>query len=328
VITLVTLLAAAIGGCGESKAKRAVDARTEVLRFFAVNAPVVAVLRPEPAADVVGLNRAANGAPIWTDLRGLVLGPLYAAGLSLDQVERLVRPDEEIEEVDAAAFALGAATPNDLADRRPLLVLATDQAELLSRLLSESADAGMLRHVGRLDEAALYRNPVASYAVRDGVLLSAPRLAEVRAAIERRDGDSDQQLDEDVVESLFNDFDEEGPLLVYADLVSVREADLGLRALGNLAPWTAMLGPTAATAQAVQGTLQIEDFSKATGGGFGSEDLPIGAEPSHFEINASVAASLIPIEGPIRMLLAGLGPIEGEATASSDEVRLKVMAAD
>lgn len=321
------LLAAAITGCGESTAKRSVDARTEVLGFFAVDAPVVAILRPEPAAEVVKLDRAAEELPIWSDLRSIVLGPLYAAGLDLQQLRRLVRAQEPIEGVDASALALGAATPTDLADHRALLVLATDQAELLSRLFRRNEEAGQLRRVGRLDEATLYRNPVASYAVRDGVLVSTSHLADVRTAIERRDGDSDLQLDEHVVLSLFNDLEAEGPLLVYGSLDEVREADLGLRTLGQVAPWTGKLDRTAASAQAVRGSIQIEDFSKASGEGFGSSDLPIGTEPSRFEINASVAASLIPFPGPIRMLLAGLGPVEGEATASSDDVRLRVTTA-
>jgi hypothetical protein len=157
------------------------------------------------------------------------------------------------------------------------------------------------------------------------VLVSGYRLADVRTAIERRDGDSDQQLDQDVVMSLFDDLTTQGPLLVYANLDDVRQADPGLRTLGRQAPWTGMLGPTAATAQAVDGSLRIEDFSNTTGGGFGSTDLPIGTKPSHFAISASSAAFLLPA-GPIRMLLAGLAPISGEATASSDQVRLQLTA--
>lgn len=322
-IALPMVLAAAIAGCGESTPKRAFDARTEVVRFFAANAPVVAVLRPEPTTDVVALNRAANGTPAWTSLRGMVLGPLHAAGLGRTQIARLVRTNQKIEGVEASALALGVATPADLSAHRPLLVLATDQTQLLSRLLRHAAGNGKLRRAGQLHEATLYRSPGYSFAARDGVLVSGYSLADVRTAIERRDGDSDKQLDEDVVDSLFNGLGTQGPLLVYADLAGVRKADPGLRTLGRQAPWTGMLGPTAATFEAVNGALQVEDFSKASGGGFGSADLPIGTAPSRFEISASSAALLLP-PGPIQTLLAGLAPIVGEATASSDEVRLHV----
>jgi hypothetical protein len=324
-LALAMGLTAAIAGCGESTPKRAVDARTEVVRFFAADAPVVAVLHPEPQADVVALNRAAEGTPAWTSLRGMVLGPLHAAGLGRTQIARLVRTNQPIEGVAASALALGAATPADLAAHDPLLVLATDQAELLSRLLRHAAAKGKLRRAGQLHEATLYRSPGYAYGVRDGVMVSGNSLADVRTAIGRRDGDSDQQLDEDVVESLFNDLTTQGPLLIYANLDDVRQADPGLRTLGRQAPWTGMLGPTAATAQAVHGSLRIEDFSNATGGGFGSTDLPIGTVPSHFAISASSAAFLLP-PGPIRMLLAGLAPISGEATASSDQVRMQLTA--
>lgn len=324
IAAVILLLAAAAAGCGESTVKRSVDARTEVLRFFPVDAPVVGLLEPQPTDEVVNLDKAAGGVPIWAELRSAALGPLYAAGLGLADLRRLVRPQEQIEGLEAAAAGLGTPTASDLADGRQLLVLATDQAELLSRLMRDGAQSGRLRPAGRIDKAVLYRNPVASYAVRDGVLVSAGSNAEVRTAIKRRDGDSDLQLDEDVVRSLFNDLGEQGPLLVYANLDAVREADLGLRALGRVAPWTGMLVETAATARAVGDSVRIEDFSKATGEGFGSMDLPLGTTPSKFEINATVAASLIPFPGPIRMLLAGLGQVKGEATATSDEVRLQL----
>jgi hypothetical protein len=318
------VVATAAAGCGETESKRAVDARTEVLRFFAVDAPIVARLRPDPPAAVVALDDAGGTAPGWTEFRKLVSGPLEAAGLGRPQLARLVQPSEEIEGVDAAALALGVATPAALAAQRPLLVLATDQADLLSRLLRRASDRGLVRGAGGLDEAFLYRSPGASFAVRDGVLVSAPRLSDVRAAIERRDGDSDKQLDEDVVESLFNDLATQGPLLVYANLASVREVDPGLRTLSRQAPWIGMLGPTAATARAVGGSLQIEDFSTTTGGDLSSAELPIGSTPSPFTITESSADLLIPRPGAIHTLLAGLAPFTGEATASSDEVRLHV----
>ena len=221
-IALALALATATAtGCGTSEPKRAVDARTEVIRFFAVDAPAVALLRPNPPARVAELNRAAAGIPAWTSLRDGVLEPLHGAGLRRSDLARLARPRDEIEGLDAAAIALGAPTPGSLAAGSRLLVFATDQGPLLVRLLRRSADAGRLRPAGRLDEALLYRSPDAAFAARDGVLVSAPRLNDVRAAIERRDGDSDEQLDEDVVNSLFDELSIEGALLVYANLQAV-----------------------------------------------------------------------------------------------------------
>jgi hypothetical protein len=146
----------------------------------------------------------------------------------------------------------------------------------------------------------------------------------VRTAIERRDGDTDLQLDEDVVNSLFNDLQTQGPLLVYANLAGIRDADPGMQRLADQAPWTGKLGPTAATAYADGGSVRIEDFSKTLGGSFTSSELPLGATPSPFKIDSSGAATLIPEPGPVRTLLTAMAPISGEATASSDEVRLHV----
>jgi hypothetical protein len=325
-IALAILLALLIAGCGETGPKRSVDARTEALRFVAVDAPVVAVLRTNPWASVLALNDAATGIPAWMDLRTRVLGPLLAAGISPAELAKLLQTGQDVAGTTPAALALGAATPADLAAGRGLLVLATDQSQQLSSLLRAEAKMGTLKPAGQLDEAQLYRRGATGYAVRDGVLVSAPRLADVRTAIERRDGDTDRQLDEDVVNSLFNDLSSQGPLLVYANLADVRGGDPGMRQLAEQAPWTAKLGPTAATAEAENGVVKIEDFSKTSGSNFSSGELPLGSRPSRFQIDASTAASLIPKPGPVRNLLSGLGGVDGEATASSDEVQVHVTA--
>ena len=325
-IALLALLVAAPAGCGESGAKRSVDARTEALRFFAVDAPVVAVLHPEPFAEVLALNAAAVHVNAWIDLRERVIGPLGAAGVTPAQLGQLLRAGEDVEGIEASTLALGAATPADLRAGRELLVLATDDSELLASLLQAQARAGPLKLAGQLEKAQLYQGRGSAYAVRDGVLVAAPDLATVRAAIERRDGDTDGQLDEDVVDSLFDQLATQGPLLVYADLDAVRKADPGLRRLARQAPWTAKLGPTAATAEAQNGAVRVEDFSKASDAKFSSGELPIGTDPSRFEIARSDTVSLIPEPGPVRGLLAGLTPVRGVATASSDEVHLEVTA--
>jgi hypothetical protein len=321
---LAILVVAVPVGCGTSGPKRSVDARTEALRFFAVNAPVVAVLRPQPWSGVLALNNAAGSNPAWMQMREEVLGPLLAAGVSAPELAKILQSGQDVEGAEATAIALGAATPDDLAAGRSLLVLSSDQSELLAGVLRGQARAGKLRPAGKLDEASLYRGTGVAFAVRDGVLVSAPRLADVRKAVERRDGDTDLQLDEDVVNSLFNDLQTQGPLLVYASLAGVRDADPGMRQLADQAPWTGKLGPTAATAYAEGGSVRIEDFSKTSSGSFTSSELPLGATPSPFRIDSSGAATLIPQPGPIRSLLTALAPISGEATASSDEVRLHV----
>jgi hypothetical protein len=320
-IALALILCAGISACGESVAKRSVDARADALSFYAKDAPAVALLRPQPAADVVELNRAAAELPAWRRLRALVLGPLHDAGLGRSRLRSLVQPSEEaVEGIDAAALTIGAATPDDLSGGLPLLVLATDQTDLLAKYMNRTTAAGGLERRGSLDDAQLFEGRNASFAIRDGVLVSAPSLGLVRSAVARRDGDSDEQLDDDAVQTLFEGLDATGPLLVYANLGFVREADPGLERLAGQAPWTGKLGETAASVRAEDGSVQIEGLSNSTED-LTPDELPLDAEPSNFEFDSRQVAALIS-PGPTAGLLAGLVPITGEATASSNEVRL------
>jgi len=321
--------AAALAGCGEGEPKRAVDARTEVLRFYAVDAPAVALARSDPGAKLAQIDAAAAGLPAWERIRGAVLGPLHAAGLRRADLTRLTRPRDEIEGLDAAALAVGLPTPQDFTAGESLVVLATDRSAMLARLLRRSAQGGRLQSAGRLDEAVLYRSPDATFAVRDGVLVSAPTLATLRAAIERRDGDSDLQLDEDVVKSLFDELGVEGALLAYADLGVIRDADPGLRSLYSQAPWLAQLGQAAASVQPVAGSVRIDIAVKAVEGDIELAGLPVGATPTRFTISSSSAAELLPARraDPVRDLLLGLAPLAGEATATADAVRAQAAVA-
>jgi hypothetical protein len=232
-----------------------------------------------------------------------------------------VQPSEEaVEGVDASALTIGAATPDDLAGGFPLLILATDQTDLLATYVDRTVAAGGLEPRGKLDDARLFEGHTASFAIRDGVLVSAPSLGLVRSAIARRDGDKDEQLDDNAVESLFDGLDGTGPLLVYSDLGKVLEVDLGLKALGVLKPWTAKLGQTVASVQGKGEAVRVEALAKST------EDLtpagvPFGAEPQSFVISGQNIRDTITL-GPSARLLIGVAPISGEATATSDEVRV------
>jgi hypothetical protein len=320
-IGLALLLAAGLASCGESNAKRSVNARAEALSFFAKDAPVVALLKPQPPAEVAKLDRAAAGLPAWQRLRGIVLGSLHDAGLGRSRLRNLVRPGEEaVEGVDASAMTVGAATPDDLTGGFPLLVLATDQADLLSTYVRRTAAAGGLQPRGVLDDARLYEGRTASFAVRDGVLVSAPSLGLVRSAIARRDGDSDLQLDDDTVNSLFEGLDQTGPLLVYADLGKLLELDLGLKELGVSRPWTTKLGETGVSLRAVGNAVQVEAVSKSTDD-LTLDDPPLSAEPTPFEFSGAQITNLVR-PGPAADLLTGITPISGEGTATSDEIRI------
>ncbi len=252
-----------------------------------------------------------------------VVAPLSAAGLTVGQVNQLVKAHVQIPGLASSALALGAPTPNDLQNHQPLLVLATDQTDLLADLFRRSVAARKVRPAGQLHDADLYQGSGYAYAIRDGVLVSAPTLGDVRTAILRRDGDSDLQLDEDVVQSLFNDLTERGPLLVYANLGAIRQADAGLTALGQRMPWTGALGPGAASVEPTVGGLHIEAFAKSNGPDLTTSGVPVGAEPKSFSMSATRASTLVQA-GPTQMMLGLLAPIAGQATVTSDEVRVNL----
>jgi hypothetical protein len=307
-ISVVLVLAAAAAGCGESEVKRSVDARTEVLHYFSADAPIVGILQPRPAGDLIDLDAAAVGIPIWEELRSKVRATFRAAGLGPAELRRLTRPQEQIEGIEAAALAFGAPTPSDLEAGQTLLVLATDQDELFEELLVEGVDSGDLQTAGSLDEAALYSNDVASYAERDGVLVSAPSLGVVRSAVARRDGDSDEQLDEDVVRSLFNNLGDQGPLLVYANFPKLPSEPEVPQPFASRS-FLDKVADGAAFARAQGGLVEVEAVISL------EEDLEPAERPLEEE------------PGTVAFQISGLGAFDGVGSASEDEVRLQLRTA-
>jgi hypothetical protein len=324
-LALTLLVAAVVAGCGTSEQKRAVDARTEVLRFFGVDAPAVALLRADSPGELVAVDRAASGIPAWQMLRAAVVAPLQAAGLGRGELLRLVHPAVEIEGVKASALAVGVPSATALRRGQALVVLATDQDELMDRLLGTAADQGEVRRAGEVDGAQLYSGRDAAYAVRDGVLVSAADLSQVRSAIDLRDGDSDKQLDEDVVNDLFADLRTEGPVLAYSNFASAVDADASLGLLARRNPWVDALAEAAVSMASVGRSLQVELVAKTQGTELSESERPAGEAPTSFTISSAGARAAMPRDsggaGPARQLLFGIVPVAGDATASGDEVR-------
>jgi hypothetical protein len=305
VVLPALLVLAAIGGCGESDPKRSVDASTEVLHFYADSAPVVGLLRTQPSRELERFDRAAAGLPMWRRIRSQFLGPLQAAGLDMSDLGRLVQPREEIEDFEASAMSFGAPTPTDLEAGQTLTVIATDQDELLDELLREGVESGQLQPQGDLDEAELYGNSVAAYAERDGVLISAPSLGVVRAAIARRDGDSDEQLDEDVVSAALQELQQRGPVTIYANvpqLTSIEEIQ--------------QLFPNQTISEsAVDGAASLLAEGR-------SPEIEVAVELEEDIRDEQSALDEEPV--PIGLLIPGLGAVRGVGSVSSDEVQLQL----
>jgi len=325
-VSLGALAGSALAGCGgEGEPKRAVDARTEVVRFFAVDVPAVAMLGPRPVRNLEDLDRSASDLPGWQQLRAAMLGPLRGAEIGPADLRQLVHPQDEIEGVEASALAVGSAGTGRPSRGETLLVLATDQADLLERTLRDAEGAGRVRSAGSLHEALLFAGEGAAFGVRDGVLVSAPSLAGVRTALQRRDGDSDEQLDEDVVNDLRDDLRIDGALDVYADLEGVIESDRALRSLAARTTWMQALRLGALSARTEGPVLEVELVVRTDEDQVEESELPAGDEPSSFEISTANVPALGQPHGdsqdPVVGLLRGITPLAGEATADSEEIR-------
>lgn len=322
-LAIALLVSAAIGGCGTSEQKRAVDARTEVVRFFGVDAPAVVIVNP----NLAGETQELAGLPAWDRLKQTIRARLALAGIGSRELRALARPHDEIEDIEAADLAIGLPGPGPLQPQRALLVLATDQTDLLNRLFRANAEQRALLPAGELDGARLYRSPTyGAYAVRDGVLVSAPDVPEVRAAIRRRDGDSDLQLDEDVVKDIFDELRVRGPLVAYANLGAMIDADPALAALASRTPWIGALGHGALTALRIGPAVGVEMVARTDQASLDEDELAAPSEPRQFTLTSSDVADLLseqPGPDPVRELLTGVTPLSGAATATTDEVRAR-----
>jgi hypothetical protein len=147
----------------------------------------------------------------------------------------------------------------------------------------------------------------------------------VRAAIERRDGDSDAQLDEDVVNGVLDELRTAGPLDVYANLGEAIDSDPRLSDLASHTPWVASLDKGALTARAEGPSVRLEMVAQTDRQDLDESELPVSAAPSRFALTSAGVAAVLPRRGgpadPIVALLYGLTPMVGEATATTDEVR-------
>ena len=164
---------------------------------------------PRPASDLAALAAAYPGSAAVVDEGGEILA---AGGIDPVALLRLGRNEEgdgpgtEL----AAGFAEGPAGP------QALLVLPTDRPEDLNKLLESAVAEGALNGAGEYDAAMLYRAPGAAFAVRDGVLVAARTLPEVRRALAIRDGEDSRQLDDGEVSGALEDVPTRAPIHIYA----------------------------------------------------------------------------------------------------------------
>jgi hypothetical protein len=221
------LAVAACGGDGDDP-KRAVDARTEALHFFAADQPFVALL------DTSTPNRLA----LARTVRALASSPALSAfasgggafvgrsGLDLGRLAELLTDDDPEDGLAASQAAYGIKPSG--AGSEVLIVLVSEQVdEMESEAEAVAISAGMTEG-DEIASARVFSDGQAALAVRDGVVALAPDLPALRSAIALRDADQDEQLDEDRISGVLADLPSEPPLVAYMNLAALRDTDPGL----------------------------------------------------------------------------------------------------
>ena len=190
---------------GEDPPKRALDPRSEALRYFPATTDAIALLDTSDEGALSALNETLGEIPHWSRLRDRAADSLTRAGIDPDEILDLSRqPATEID-LPRPEIAFGTVPGAGPREGRVLIVLPTEQGLELDRIFREAAEAGGIEAAGTFDDARLYRGPDLDFAVRDGVLVAADDLNRLQQAITRRDGDREDQMDDAPVTALFNE---------------------------------------------------------------------------------------------------------------------------
>ena len=321
-----------LAGCGSSGPKRTVDARAEALRFFPANAPLVALLEtaPELAPERSAMAAELAGFGPWESIRSSFLARLSAAGLPLGGLAALVRsadpePDDGL---PLSQLAVGLEPGSGPAEPRVLVVLVTDKTGAMARLFRRSAASGPMRLVGEQDEARIYDSPQTAFAVRDGVMVAADDPASLRAAIDRRDGKDDAQLDDSEVKSLIGELPRKEPLEVYADLAQLRRDDPDAAAMARAEPWMRRLGKASASLGPRLAEPVLDLFSEIGPAPAGDQVLPEGEGRASFAVSAATIRRALggaqPAAGMLGRLAISAAPLGAAVIVTGDELRAKL----
>jgi hypothetical protein len=326
-------LALALAGCGSSGPKRTVDARAEALRFFPADAPLVALVDTSPtllparealAADVAGLTP-------WEAIRSQFLARLSTARIPVAGLDSLLRDqgEEPADGLPASQLAVGLSPGPGLARSKTFVVLVTDRPEAMDQMFAHSVAAGGLRPAGSDDEAHIYSSRDSAFAVRDGVMLAAQTPAELRAAIDLRDGDRDAQLDDGEVKSLLAKLPGDAPLEAYADMAQLRRRDPAAAALANSEPWTRRLGKAAASVTARPAGPVLDLFSEIEPAAGDGAVLPDEEGRASFEVSVAELRDALSGEfadsSRLGRLSIAAAPLAAAVTVTGDELRAKIV---
>jgi hypothetical protein len=315
----VVTVAVLAGGCGTSETKRAVDPRTEVLRYFERATAAVALVRSDRLGQLPEIEAAIGALPGYASIADLQ----QRAGLTGSELKELIGPRDEQGELGPPELAIGAA---NLVFADPLLALDTGDEERLERVFERLRSGGSVRGAGEFHEASLYAGPGVAFATRDGVLLASTDLTQVRTALEIRDGDDDLHLDDGEVGDLLDELPEEAPIQVYTETALLLSPDFALNALADRTPWLAAMDEGALAITAAGPGVVLDLFARLDRESLDEAELPASEEFADFSLSRADLTALLTTTGAsqLRPTLLGMTPIEGEVSASTDELRARV----
>lgn len=330
---------------GEGAPKRAVEPRSEALRYFPATTPAIGLLETGSEDRLSEIDAALEKVPGWRAMRDRVERSLRDAGIDPHRILELsAQPAGEIE-LPAPEIAFGTVPGSGPQAARALITLATEQGVAMDKTFREAAKAGGLEVAGEFDGARLYRGPDLDFAIRDGVLIAAADINRVQQAIARRDGDRDAQLDDAPITALLNELPQTGPLRAWAGPGPGADALLNLLS-GALEPAggsesEAGEAPPPASEAALEvsgrdGRVAAEMIVKTeapeeVAPSPGEEDEPPSDEaPVPIAISPEALAGAfagLPADSPLRGL-AKVAPLAGAVWVDGSAVRARLISAD
>jgi hypothetical protein len=277
---LLTGLALVVtAGCGldPETPKRTADPLDETLRFFPADTQAIALVRPDRTSF---------------SILGQVTEPLSP---SLSPVPDVTTPMRELGEPQEIAdlaesengpnprVAVGAETARQLLGDESLAVLVTEREAELAELFDRAVRRGEVRSTGELHEARLFQGSSAAFAERDGVLLIGSSEAAIRSAIETRDGDSDEHLDDRAAEDVLDELSDAAPVLLFLNMRQITAEEPAAENLARRAGWIADLHRAALAARPVPEGVALHFFGDADGTDLtetlGQHDLEVLPDP-------------------------------------------------
>lgn len=193
---------------GDAEPRRTLDSRAEAVRFFDAGTRVLVLLRSDMPRPTAELGAIAAGYPGLAELVTEAEALLAEAGIPPRALLRLGRREDR----EGPGTELAAGYSPGPSGTGLLLVMPTDRPEDLDRLLAEAEASGRLSPAGEYDDANLYRSREGALASRDGVLIAATSVPELRRALAVRDGDEDQHVDDGKVAGIIDEVPTHAPI--------------------------------------------------------------------------------------------------------------------